>query len=89
MRAMRMDKKKFDDLMKIFQSASKHMTQVLCEVRTTSQKLGVDPIINSPSVMSEKCKTDHFRDWIMFREYVNQLEYMRDVCDIVHTNIRD
>lgn len=84
-----MEKQKFDDLMKIYQSASKHMTQVLCEVRTTSQKLGVEPIINSPSVMSEKYKADHFLNWIMIREYVNQLEYMRDAFDIVHTNIRE
>lgn len=87
-RAMKMDKQKYDELLKIFQSASKHMTQVLCEVRTTSQKLGVQPIINSPSVMSDKSKSDNFRDWIIFREYVNQLEYMRDVFGIVHNNIR-
>lgn len=85
---MKMDKQKFDDLLNIFQSASKHMTQVLCEVRTTSQKLGNEPIINDPSVMSEKSKTDSLRDWILFREYMNQLQYMREIFYIVYNNIR-
>lgn len=87
-RKMKMDLQKFDDLLNIFQSASKHMTQVLCEVRTTSQKLGINPIINDPSVMSEKSRTDSLRDWILFREYMNQLQYMREVSSIIHNNIR-
>lgn len=86
-RRMKMDQRKYDQLLKIFQSATMHMTQVLCEVRTTAQKLGVEPQINSPSVMSEQNKLDSFRDWIIFREYVNQLEYMRAVFGIIHENI--
>lgn len=44
-------------------------------------------VIN-PNIMNEKYKKDDFRDWIIFREYVNQLEYMTEVVGIIHNNIQ-
>lgn len=82
-----MELEKYERLSNIFQSALMHMTQVLCEVRTTSQKMGVKPVITDPTVMPEGCKTDGFRNWVIFREYANQLQYMCDAFGTVHKNI--
>lgn len=83
-----MDKTEYDALLEIFTKSQQHLSNVLCEVRTAIQKMGLMYNVINPNIMVDKYKKDSFRDWIIFREYVNQLEYMTEVFDIIYENIQ-
>lgn len=73
-----MEKEKYDMLSTIYRGMTDQLGTVLCEVRTTVQKYGlvtfnVEPKNNFPK------RRDALGDYIIIREFINQLEYINQV----------
>lgn len=82
-----MDKDTYSKLLKTFTNSEGRLRAILCDIRTTIQNMGYMYHVVNPSIMKDKYKNDSLRDWIMFREYVNQLEYMKEVFAIMLDSI--
>lgn len=83
-----MDLEKFNPLLAIFSSAKDNTQMVLCEIRTALHKLGADVNVLDPqSVQSSKSPNSNFYDWVIFREYINQLEHINEIANIIIENI--
>lgn len=86
-----MDLEKFGPLHMVFTRAKNNTKFVLCEIRTALQKLGISPPAISPQhIKSSKLENQNlnFYDWVIFREYINQLEHIHDVIDVIIQNIQ-
>lgn len=84
----KMDKKVYEALLDIFTVTERQLGTVLCEVRTAIQKMGFMYNVINPNIMEDTYKKDDMKDWIIFREYVNQLEYMNAAFGIFSNNIK-
>lgn len=85
-----MDLEKFNPLLEVFSRAKDNAQKVLCEIRTALQKLGAPAIILNPNdIPSTKSPNQIFYDWVVFREYINQLEHINEVVNIIFNNILD
>lgn len=81
-----MDLEKFDPLHTVFTRAKNNAKFVLCEIRTALQKLGVSPPVISPQHIKSSKKENqnlNFYDWVIFREYINQLEHIHGVMNAI------
>lgn len=86
-----MDYEKYLPLHKYFTDIKNNTKMVLCEIRTALKKLGAPfPVIIDPTtIKSSKEDNEHtsFYEWIVFREYLNQLEHLHEVVVVVNQNI--
>lgn len=74
-----MEKQNLDALAEIFTSSKRNVGAVLCEVRSAIEKLGLDYSVQSPTLVSDAERNDKFFDWIVFREYGNHLQYLKEI----------
>lgn len=87
-----MDLEKFNPLFDIFSAAKENAQKVLCEIRTALHKLGAPITILDPqNIQSSKALNSNpiFYDWVVFREYINQLEHINEIVNIIFDNISD
>lgn len=84
-----MHKQKYDELMDIFTRTANRVQILLCEIRTALGQLGAKPYIVNIDVMTDNYKRDNFRDWVIFREYANQLEYMQKVFETIKDTLHE
>lgn len=83
-----MDLEKFNPLLDVFLRAKENAQKVLCEIRTALQKLGSTTVIIEPkSIQSSKSSDLIFYDWVIFREYINQLEHINEVVTVIRENL--
>lgn len=85
-----MDLEKFMPLLEVFSVAKRNIRSLLCEVRTALEKVGGDSVIINPRhVQSSKLASGNinFYDWVIYREYINQLEHIHEVIDVINKNI--
>lgn len=85
-----MDLEKFGPLYDVFLRAKENSQKVLCENRTALHKLGAPiNIINPDDVQSSKTLNANpiFYDWVIYREYINQLEHINEVVSVIFDNM--
>lgn len=84
-----MDLEKYNPLYEVFARAKSNTQMVLCEIRTALHKLGAPvTVLNPHSIRSSKApNSSNFYDWVIFREYINQLEHINEVVSIILENI--
>lgn len=85
-----MDLEKYNPLLTILSRVKNNTRLVLCEIRSALQKLGASYTIIDPSnIQSSKEENENtpFYEWIIFREYLNQLEHLHQVIDAIDDNI--
>lgn len=83
-----MDLEKYNPLYDVFSRAKNNSQMVLCEIRTALHKLGANIIVLDPqNVESSKAQNSNFYDWVIFREYINQLEHINEIANIIIDNI--
>lgn len=78
-----MDREKFDPLKQIFGRAQNGTQKVLCEIRTALKKFGRTVKIIKPHEITNSGKVGTFYDWVIFREYINQLEHLHAVLNVI------
>lgn len=78
---MDMDMTKFDDLKDIYNRSRNYAQLMLCEIRSALYHLGKRVHIVDPEMVPKS--SPHFYEWIMMREYANQLQHIRQVAQIV------
>ncbi|XP_055303288.1 uncharacterized protein LOC129568967 isoform X4 [Sitodiplosis mosellana] len=83
-----MDLEKYNPLYEVFARAKTNAQMVLCEIRTALHKLGAPIVVLNPhNIRSSKAPNSSFYDWVIFREYINQLEHINEVVNIILENI--
>lgn len=85
-----MDLEKFNPLFEVFSRAKDNAQKVLCEVRTALHKLRAPVnILNPDDISSSKMSNPNpiFYDWVVFREYINQLEHINEVANVIFNNL--
>lgn len=85
-----MDYEKFGPLFDVFSRAKENTQKVLCEIRTALHKLGASVNIIDPNdVQSSKILNANpiFYDWVIYREYINQLEHINEVVGVIFDNM--
>lgn len=79
-----MEMEKYDPLLKLFSSAQANAKMVLCEIRDTLHKLGAEiTVLNPDNIPSSKTPNSNFYDWVIYREYINQLEHINEIVDVI------
>lgn len=85
-----MELEKYWPLHKYISDIKNNTKMVLCEIRTALKKLGAKiPKFDSKNIKSSKEDNENnaFYEWIIFREYLNQLEHLHEVVEVVIQNI--
>lgn len=86
-----MELEKYWPLHKYITDIKNNTKMVLCEIRTALKKLGAPfpKIIDSKNIKSSKEDNENnsFYEWIIFREYLNQLEHLHEVVEVIIQNI--
>lgn len=85
-----MDREKYDPLLNIISRVKNNTRLVLCEIRSALQKLGASyTVLNPSNIRSSKQENENtpFYEWIIFREYLNQLEHLHQVIGAIDDNI--
>lgn len=86
-----MEYEKYLPLHKYISEIKNNTKMVLCEIRTALKKLGAPfPVIIDPKTIKsskEDNENTSFYEWIVFREYLNQLEHLHQVAEVVIQNI--
>lgn len=82
---------KYMALHQYFSEIKKNIKMVLCEIRTALIKLGASSpvIIDTKTIKSSKEDNENtsFYEWIVFREYLNQLEHLHQVVGAINETI--
>lgn len=79
-----MDLEKYNPLFDVFTNAKMNAQFVLCEIRKALHKLGADAtVLNPDNITSVKAPNSSFYDWVIFREYINQLEHINEIVNII------
>lgn len=80
------DYEKYFTLHKYSTDIKNYTQMALCEIRTALKKLGAPfPVIIDPTTIKDN---EHkFFEWIVFREYLNQLEHLYEVVEVVNQTI--
>lgn len=85
-----MDLEKFGPLYEVFSRAKENAQKVLCEIRTALHKLGAPiNILNPNDIESSKMLNANpiFYDWVIYREYINQLEHINEIVNVIFDNM--
>lgn len=85
-----MDLEKYNPLFTILSRVKNNTRLVLCEIRTALQKLNAPYTVVDPATVrssKEENENTSFYEWIIFREYLNQLEHLHQVIDAIDVNI--
>ncbi|XP_031628797.1 uncharacterized protein LOC116344414 isoform X2 [Contarinia nasturtii] len=78
-----MDLEKYNPLQEIFTNAKRDAKLLLCEIRKALHKLGAEiTILNPDEVGGAKAPNSNFYDWVIFREYMNQVEHVNEISRI-------
>lgn len=84
-----MELEKYLPLHKYISDIKNNTRMVLCEIRTALKKLGAPfpVIIDTKNTSKEDNENTTFYEWIVFREYLNQLEHLHEVVEVIIQNI--
>lgn len=76
----------------VFLKAKENAQRVLCEIRTALHNLGAPiGIVNPNDVPSSRTLNlnPSLYDWVIYREYINQLEHIHEVAKLIFENISE
>lgn len=79
-------------MLEIYNNATKHLSEVMCEMLTGIQEMGLEYTNVERSIMplERRILKDtvlNLRDYVIYREYVTQLEYLNGVFGALKTRI--
>lgn len=85
-----MELERFNPLYTILSRVKNNTRLVLCEIRSALEKFGEKSDIIQPSrIKSSKAENENtpFYEWIIFREYLNQLDHLHEIVEKIKDNI--
>lgn len=71
------------EMRNLFQRARDQAQAVLCEIRSIMNKVNIAYVLQTSEQLTDKDANDSWFNWIMLREYFNQLEYISEVSHLI------
>lgn len=73
------------DMRRLFESARNQAKAVLCEIRSTMNKVNMQYEPQNWKQLKNSVVIDSWFNWVMLREYYNQLEFISEVSDLIRS----
>lgn len=71
------------DMRNLFETARDQAQAVLCEIRSIMNKVNIQYVLQTSAQLTDTDANDSWFNWVMLREYFNQLEYIAEVSHLI------
>lgn len=71
------------DMRNLFKTARDQAQAVLCEIRSIMNKVNLQYVLQTSEQLTDTDANDSWFNWVMLREYYNQLEYISEISNLI------